>query len=103
MPKAPFTNYATKADIRADFQAHPEKYAGLSEKEQHSIVSRGQVSGAAIKVFNRGKKAHRKYVPGQGAVAKKQRLDARKDLIARGLAGKRGPLSQKAVDALVKG
>lgn len=95
------TNYATKADIRADFLAKPEKYSGLSEKEQHSIVSRGQVAHKAIAVFNKGRKAHRKYVPGQGGVKKAERAAQRSDLIARGLAGKRGPLSKGAQQALV--
>lgn len=101
MPKQTLTNYATKADIRADFQAHPEKYASLSDKQRHSIESRGQVADAAITVFNRGKKAHRKYVRGQGLVKKGERAAQRADLISRGLAGQRGPLSKVAQDALV--
>lgn len=101
MPKSTLTNYATKADIAADFAAKPEKYAGLTDKQRHSIVSRGQVAHAAIAVFNRGRKAHRKYTPGQGAVKKSDRAAQRADLISRGLAGKRGPLSKVAQDSLV--
>jgi len=101
MPKQTLTNYATKGDIRADFEKSPEKYADLTEKERHSIVSRGQVAGSAIKVFNRGKKGHRQYKPGQGGVKKSERAAQRSDLIARGLAGKRGPLSKDAQQALV--
>ena len=94
-------NYATKADIRAEFVAKPEKYASLTVEQKHSIMSRGQVSGAAIKVYNRGKKAHRQYRPGQGGLVKSQRAAQRADLIARGLAGQRGPLSKEAQQALV--
>lgn len=101
MSKNLIPNYATKADIRAEFNAHPEKYSGLTEKQQASISSRGQVSHAAIAVFNRGKKAHRKYVPGQGGVKKSAVAAQRADLNARGLTGKRGPLSKAAVQALV--
>lgn len=100
MSKNLFTNYATKADIRADFNAKPEKYAHLTDQEKHSIVSRGRVSGNAAKVFNRGKKGYRQYKPGQGNVAKAERLAARARLADVGLAGKRGPLSQAAKDAL---
>jgi hypothetical protein len=101
MPKNVLTNYATKADIRADFEAKPEKYAGLTDSQRHSIVSRGQVSHAAIKVFNKGRKGHRQYVPGQGGIKKGERAAQRADLISRGLAGKRGPLSKEAQQALV--
>lgn len=93
-------NFSTKADIRAEFLANPTKYAGLSEKEQHSIVSRGQVAAKAIAVYNRGRKAHRRYVPGQGQTVKAQKAQVRADLVSRGLAGKRGPLSKAAQSAL---
>lgn len=99
--KNTLTNYATKADIKADFEKNPAKYSALSEKEQHSIVSRGQVAHSAIKVFNRGKKGYRQYKPGQGLVKKGERAAQRADLVARGLAGKRGPLSKDAQQALV--
>jgi hypothetical protein len=101
MSKNTLTNYATKADIRADFEAKPEKYAHLTDAQRHSIVSRGQVAHAAIKVFNKGRKAHRQYVPGQGLTVKADRAAQRADLISRGLAGKRGPLSKEAQQALV--
>lgn len=101
MPKNSLTNFSTKADIRKDFESHPEKYADLTDGQKHSIVSRGQVAQAAIKVFNRGKKAHRVYKPGQGGVVKANRAAQRSDLVARGLAGKRGPLSKAAQDSLV--
>jgi hypothetical protein len=91
---------ATKADIRADFEAKPSKYAGLSEREQHSIVSRGQASEAAIVVFNKGRKGHRRYVRGQGNVVKATRQATRSSLVEQGLAGKRGPLSKAALAAL---
>lgn len=101
MQKNSLTNYATKADIRADFEAKPEKYSGLTDAQRHSIVSRGQVSHAAIKVFNKGRKGHRQYVPGQGGIKKGERAAQRADFVSRGLTGKRGPLSKAAQQALL--
>jgi hypothetical protein len=91
---------ATKADIRADFEKSPQKYSGLSERAQHSIVSRGQVAEDAIKVFNRGRKGHRRYVRGQGLAVKATTAAQRQRLVDAGLAGKRGPLSKAALAAL---
>jgi hypothetical protein len=91
---------STKADIKADFLAKPSKYAGLTDAQRHSIVSRGQVSGAAIAVFNKGRKGHRRYVRGQSGAVKATVQSQRAALVEAGLTGKRGPLSKAAQESL---
>lgn len=91
----------TKADIRAEFEAKPEKYAGLSPRQQNSIVSRGQAAEAAIKVYNKGRRPHLRYVRGNGGAAKAQTAATRQSLVSQGIAvGQRGPLSKAALAAL---
>ena len=100
MSKSTRVTRPTKADVRAFYAAHPERAAKFSERAQHSIVSRGQLSQVVIDDYNKGVKPERQYVRGQGKAIKADRLAVRASLIEKGLAGKRGPLSKQAQEAL---
>lgn len=91
----------TASDVRKFAAEHPEKFSALSERAQHTLVSRGQLAQAVIDTYNKGVKPERQYVRGQSGAVKADRMNVRADLIARGLAGKRGPLSKAAQECLV--
>lgn len=105
MAKSTRVTRPTAADVRAFYAAHPERAAKFSERVQHVITpksgARGQLPQCVIEDYNRGVKPERQYVRGQSGAVKADRLALRAGLIEKGLAGKRGPLSKAAQEALV--
>lgn len=105
MSKSTRVTRPTASDVRSFFVANPERMAKFSEHVQHVLTpgsgARGQLPEVAITDYNKGVKPERQYVRGQGLAIKGERKSARADLIKRGLAGQRGPLSKAAQDALV--
>ena len=91
----------TKAHVRDFFAANPTRQAKLSDRAQHSLVSRGQLAQEAIDEYNKGVKPSRQYVRGNGLAAKAAKASQRASLADQGIAvGKRGPLSKAALAAL---
>lgn len=64
--------------------------------------TRGQLSEAVIAQYNKGKRQDKRYVRGAGVRAKAEGQAVRADLVKQGLAGKRGPLSAAAREALAQ-
>lgn len=95
----------TAADVRAMFRSNEKRMARLSEAAQATVKegARGRLHPEAIKEFNKGRKAHRRYVLGATKAATEQRAAARAKAAQAGVAvGKRGPLSKEAL-AVLKG
>lgn len=63
---------------------------------------RGNLSDADIAAYNKGKRANKRYVRGNTRAAKVEGQAVRATLQAQGLAGKRGPLSAAAKQALAQ-
>lgn len=105
MAKSTRVTRPTASDVRAFYVAHPERASKFNEHVQHVITpgsgARGQLPQVVIDDYNKGVKPDRQYVRGQGLAVKADRKAVRADLIAKGLAGKRGPLSKEAQEALV--
>jgi hypothetical protein len=92
----------TAASVRADAEARPERYAGLSDAAKHTLAkgARGRLHPDAIKAHNKGKRPNRRYVLGVGVQNKATAQAARAAYVAAG-GGKRGPM--KPLDAVSKG
>lgn len=94
----------TAAQVRAFYAANPERASKFSEHVQRVITpgsgARGQLPQVVIDDYNKGVKPERQYVRGQSGAVKADRLAQRASLIKKGLAGKRGPLSKAAQEAL---
>ncbi|HWV45310.1 MAG TPA: hypothetical protein VN039_04655 [Nitrospira sp.] len=101
MAKSSRVTRPTAKDVRAFAAAHPERFSTLSERSQHTLVSRGQLAQDVIDTYNKGVKPERQYVRGQSGAVKGERMALRHSLIEKGLAGKRGPLSKAAQESLV--
>jgi hypothetical protein len=80
----------------------PSKFSTLSPEAQATVRegARGRLHPDAIKAFNRGRKANRRYVLGVGISNKAQAQAARAAYIAAG-GGARGPM--KPLDSVSKG
>lgn len=63
---------------------------------------RGNLSAEVVAQYNKGKRAEKRYVPGNTKRAKAARDEQRASLRAQGLAGERGPLSKAAREALAQ-
>lgn len=100
MPTKPRPTRPTALMVRQFGQANPERFAHLTDKAQHTLVSRGQLHQSVIDTYNKGVKPERQYVRGQSKAVKADTAEARKGLIESGLAGKRGPLSKAAQESL---
>lgn len=97
----------TAAEVRTALRTSG-KAASLSEAAQATVAegARGRLHPEAIKAFNKGRKAHRRYVLGAGSQVKAQAVAARAAAAEAGIpVGKRGPLPKAAKVALgqVKG
>jgi hypothetical protein len=93
----------TAADVRALFRSNPERFNRLTEAAQATVAegARGRLHPGAVKEFNKGRKAHRRYVLGATTAATEARKAQRAALAQAGVAvGKRGPLSAEALASL---
>lgn len=93
----------TAADVRALFRSNAARLDRLSPEAQATVRegARGRLHPEAIKEFNKGRKAHRRYVLGASGAAKAQAKAQREALVKAGVAvGKRGPLNAEAKAAL---
>jgi hypothetical protein len=93
----------TAADVRALFREDEKRMAALPEAAQATVKAgaRGRLHPDAIKAFNKGRKAHRRYVLGASSAAKAQVKAQREALVKAGVpVGKRGPLNAAAKEAL---
>lgn len=110
MSKSTTARTATAADVRAFFndpKAGPARVArfGLADDKSIRKGARGRLSPGAIKGYNTGKVAGRRYVTGNtgevAAAAKAAALDLRvKAFEADQSVGQRGPLSNAAKAAV---
>lgn len=93
----------TAADVRALFRTNEKRMARLDEAAQATVKegARGRLHPQAIKEFNKGRKAHRRYVLGATKDAKAAQAALREKAAQAGVTvGKRGPLSKEAKVAL---
>lgn len=93
----------TAADVRATFRNDAKRLAALSPEAQATVRegARGRLHPDAIKAFNKGRKAHRRYVLGASRSAVQTRKAQREALVKAGVSvGKRGPLNAAAKEAL---
>lgn len=99
------TNIVTAADVRNLFRTNDARMARLDETAQATVRkgARGRLHPQAIKEFNKGRKAHRRYVLGATKDAKAAQAALRDKAAQAGVTvGKRGPLSKEAL-AVLKG
>lgn len=93
----------TAADVRALFRNDEKRLAALSPEAAATVQAgaRGRLHPEAIKAFNKGRKAHRRYVLGATKASVAQRKAQREALVKAGVeVGKRGPLNAAAKEAL---
>lgn len=93
----------TAADVRSLFRESPARFDRLSEAAQATVRegARGRLHPQAVKEFNKGRKAHRRYALGATTAATQERKAKREALRQAGVAvGKRGPLSAEALASL---
>lgn len=89
---------APTAAVVREFLRDETRFGSLSPEAQATVRegARGRLHKEAIKRYNKGRKADRQYVLGAGTVANAERKAQRSALVAKGLAGTRGPLSKAA-------
>lgn len=88
------SKHITAATVR-EFLRDEKRFAGLSEAAQRTVRegARGRLHPDAIKAYNKGRKADRRYVLGAGKAVKAEAKAKREALRAQGVAvGSRGPL-----------
>lgn len=93
----------TAADVRAYFRADASRIQRLTDEAAVTVDhgAKGRLHPEAIQVFNKGRREHRRYQPGQSKVAAEAaRAEAkarREAAAAAGITvGKRGPLPKAA-------
>lgn len=65
-------------------------------------AKRGALSRAEVAAYNKGKRAEKRYTPGNTRRASADRTAQRAALVEAGVAGQRGPLSRKAQEYLAQ-
>jgi hypothetical protein len=92
------------AAVRAWFQADKKRIEALPEADQHKVRegARGRLPKSAVNLHNKRRRVtYTEGLTGQQARADKAARQAlRAELIAQGLAGKRGPVPAKVKEAL---
>lgn len=87
MSKSTFPARPTAAQVRAALGKEPK---------------RGALSAEDIAAYNKGKRAEKRYTPGNSRVAAAENKAQRKALVEAGVAGKRGPLGTAAKEYLAQ-
>lgn len=90
------------AAVRAFYRADAKRIARLSPEAQKTVTegARGRLHPEAIKDHNSRRKVQ--YVLGTTSAAAKAKVEARAELVSKGLAGKRGPLSKATKEILAQ-